>query len=173
MWMVEEIVFYEKQKLYKHTLVLTMVIGVNLLFLWGCIQQIGRGIPWGNNPLSNLGLLVVSLCMFLLFLSLFFIQLKTIINKEGIYIEYFPLLLKYKFSPWSDIENAYVRRYSPIREYGGWGKRSLFANKVYNVYGNMGIQITFNNGDQLLIGTNRPCELSEVLNKLNDKRKQK
>ena len=54
-------------------------------------------------------------------------------------------------------------------EYGGWGLRYGFFGKgrALNVSGNTGLQIEFNNGKRLLIGTNKPRELKEVLTKLN------
>jgi hypothetical protein len=57
-----------------------------------------------------------------------------------------------------------VRKYSPIKEYGGWGFRYGFKNgKAYNISGNMGLQLILKNGDRILIGTQKPEELETYL----------
>lgn len=95
---------------------------------------------------------------------LFSIQLKTKINTDGIVIRFFPFLRKQKMIPWSVIKNAEVRQYSPIGEYGGWGWRKSFKNgEAYNIRGNQGLQLTFENGKKLLIGTQKPKELKSVI----------
>ncbi|MBX2959059.1 MAG: hypothetical protein KF732_03800 [Flavobacteriales bacterium] len=62
----------------------------------------------------------------------------------------------------------YVRQYSPLTEYGGWGIRlGLFGKgTAYNVSGNKGLQLEFTNNKKLLIGTNKPNELTETLTKI-------
>jgi hypothetical protein len=53
-----------------------------------------------------------------------------------------------------------------LKEYGGWGIRMGRNNKAYNVSGNIGIQIIFNDESKLLIGTNEPEEIANVLLRL-------
>ena len=63
---------------------------------------------------------------------------------------------------------SYVRQYSPIIEYGGWGLRFGIFGKgtAFNVSGNKGLQLEFINNKKLLIGTNKPDALTETLIKL-------
>jgi hypothetical protein len=63
------------------------------------------------------------------------------------------------------LTKSYVRQYSPIAEYGGWGLRlGLFGKgQAYNVSGDKGLQLEFTTGQRLLIGTNKPEELNTVL----------
>ncbi|MBC8644094.1 hypothetical protein H9W95_08645 [Flavobacterium lindanitolerans] len=63
---------------------------------------------------------------------------------------------------------SYVRQYAPIAEYGGWGLRYDFMGKgkALNVSGNKGLQLKFTDNKKLLIGTNKPDELTEILKKL-------
>ena len=106
--------------------------------------------------------------------------LTTIINEEGIYVQLFPFL-KYKFFPWSMISNAYIRKYKPIKEYGGWGIRTrMFKLKLFNIKafrilnndiaysmsGKIGLQLELTNGKRVLIGTRKSIEMEEVLRKL-------
>ena len=92
---------------------------------------------------------------------IFSLKLKTRIDEKGITYQFFPIHLKSKIIAWSDLNKCYVRKYSPIKEYGGWGLRGRRKNvmglknygKAYNVKGNMGIQLEFKNGKKLLFGT--------------------
>ena len=67
-----------------------------------------------------------------------------------------------------ELTKSFVRQYSPLTEYGGWGLRlGLFGKgTAYNVSGNKGLQLEFTDKKKLLIGTNKPDELSETLNKI-------
>ena len=90
------------------------------------------------------------------------IRLKTKIDEKGVYYQFYPINFNEKFIPWTEISNCYVRKYNPITEYGGWGyKMSPFGRgRVLNVKGNWGIQLEFNNGKKLLLGT-QSAELAE------------
>ncbi|MCC7318615.1 MAG: hypothetical protein IT219_08775, partial [Bacteroidales bacterium] len=83
----------------------------------GLYQQLAKGINYGDNPMSNSGLIVTFL--FVLFLTsgimVFMARLKltTVINKNGIRISFFPLLLKEKNIKWTDLESFQVMKYKP------------------------------------------------------------
>jgi len=97
----------------------------------------------------------------------YFLMLKTRVEKDGIYVRFIPFHLKEIFIAWDELESCQVRTYSPLGEYGGWGiKYGLVgAGKVYNVSGNQGLQVVFKDGARLLIGTQKPQELQEIINK--------
>jgi hypothetical protein len=58
-----------------------------------------------------------------------------------------------------EIERAFTREYSDIREYGGWGVRVNRFGRAYNAYGNQGVQLELVKGRRILIGSQRPDEL--------------
>ena len=67
---------------------------------------------------------------------------------------------------WDDVAQAYVRKYSPLGEYGGWGYRlSPKHGTAYNVMGDWGIQLVLKDGQQILIGTQHPEHLTEILDR--------
>ena len=70
------------------------------------------------------------------------------------------------------IATSYVRQYSPLLEYGGWGMRiGLFGKgKAWNISGDKGLQLEFTNQKKLLIGTNQPEELAATLEKIGQLR---
>jgi hypothetical protein len=103
---------------------------------------------------------------------IFFFKLKTRIDEVGIQYQFSPFHLKMKLIKWGEIKKAQVRSYDPILEYGGWGiKGGYFWNKekgkCVNISGDIGIQVEFKNGKQLLIGTQKKEEAMQVLKNYN------
>ena len=103
-------------------------------------------------------------------LPLLFWQMKltTRITEEGIYVRFTPFHFKEKFYPWESISASYVRTYSPLMEYGGWGIKYSFNGNglVYNTAGNVGLQLNFKEGEPVLIGTQKGEEIKAVLAEL-------
>jgi hypothetical protein len=166
--MSNEILFSESQK-FKKWWLLFMLLGLNGLFIFGVFKQVIGGEQFGDKPMSNVGLLIatgLTLMVTLLFLNF---RLDTMIKNDGIYVRFFPFHLTFKHYNWDSLTKSFVRQYSPISEYGGWGWRlGLFGKgTAFNVSGNKGLQLEFNNHKKLLIGTNRPEELIETLSKID------
>jgi hypothetical protein len=185
--MREEFVFCEKQRL-KPYIVIAIIIAVDIMFFYNTIRQIKYGIIWGNNPMSNTGLLIM--CIFLLLLTVWLLSfsMSTYMDKEGIRIKVmiFPFFSVYQFFSWDMISKAYVRKYNPIMEYGGWGIKiggfpfKLFKptgsfvgnfknrnkNIAYNISGNKGLQLELTDEKRILIGTRKPFEMEDILRKL-------
>ena len=103
---------------------------------------------------------------------IFALKLKTRIDEKGITYQFSPIHLKPKVIPWQNISKCYVREYSPILEYGGWGLRGLFRSKLlrmgekgkaYNVRGTIGIQLVLVDESKILIGTQKTEQAKEVV----------
>jgi hypothetical protein len=118
--------------------------------------------------MSNDGLLVVSLGPLVMVLLFLLLQMETEIRKEGVYFRFRPFQWKFKLIRWEDIEKAYVRKYRPLVEFGGWGIRFGLPKfgRAYNVRGNMGLQLELRNRRKILLGTQKPDELERALNNL-------
>lgn len=165
--MDNEILFSESQK-FKQWWLWIILLGINGLFLYGVYKQVALGQQFGDNPMSNTGLLItVGLTLFFTVVFATF-RLDTIIKKDGVYVRFFPLHIAFKHYPWNTLAKLYVRQYAAITEYGGWGLRlGLFGKgTAYNVSGNKGLQLEFKDNKKLLIGTNKPDEITEILNKI-------
>lgn len=81
-------------------------------------------------------------------------RLETEVRADGLYIRFFPFHLRFKRFAGEDLVECYARRYRPIMEYGGWGLRYGWKGGwAYNVSGNEGVQLVFNNGKKLLVGS--------------------
>lgn len=164
--MGSDVLFTERQKFRQWWLWLVL-LGVNGFFLFGVFRQVIGGHQFGSKPMSNAGLLIATILTALLTFLLINFRLDTIIKKDGVYVMFFPFHLRFKHYPWNNLTKSFVREYSAIGEYGGWGLRfGLFGKgKAFNISGNQGLQLEFTNGKKLLIGTNKPDQLTEALNK--------
>lgn len=112
--------------------------------------------------------LIVVLCAdSLVFWLMWFTHLKTSIDKEGVSFTFFPYINRKKLYRWEETERAYLRKYNPLGEYGGWGLKGGFkSGKAYNVSGNMGLQLVLRNGKKVLIGTRKAKEMDAFLQQL-------
>jgi len=100
---------------------------------------------------------------FLVFCLLISSRLTTIINDTGILIKFFPFQTKQKKIDWEDIKECSIRKYQPIKEYGGWGLRNSLNGKAYNTKGNFGIQVKLNDEKNILIGTQQPDKAKRII----------
>ena len=156
--------FTEKQQFRQWWLWL-IILSIDLFFLISIYKQVFLGELMGNNPMSNAGLIIISIVILLVTVLFFILRLDTKIDAKGIYLRFFPFRTSFKFFAWDTINNAEIRQYKPMLEYGGWGIR--YGNgKALNVSGNMGLQLIFKNKNRLLIGTNKPDELEKAITKI-------
>ncbi len=136
-------------------LLLTMIILISLMPILLMFQQPqSSSTDWRIIALS-FGI-VLLVCLLILN-----IKLKTEIDKQGIHYQFGPLTKKTIL--WQDIEQCYVRSYSPIREFGGWGIRFGFNGRAFNVKGNQGIQLVLKSGKKILIGTQKSEEAQQII----------
>ncbi|MBA4277534.1 hypothetical protein [Flavobacterium sp.] len=165
--MANEVLFTESQK-FKQWWLWLILLGINGLFLFGLFKQVIGGQQFGDKPMSNVGLIVTTVLTIVLTILFVNFRLDTTITKDGIYVRFFPFHLKFKHYSWDSLTKSYVRQYSPLTEYGGWGLRlGLFGKgTAYNVSGDKGLQLEFTDKKKLLIGTNKPDELTETLKKV-------
>ena len=90
-------------------------------------------------------------------------NLKTELHPDGFRYKFFPFHLNWHLIRKEDIAKMYVRKYSPLREFGGWGIRGAFPVKAYNTKGNMGIQFELKDGRKVLFGTQKPEEWDSII----------
>lgn len=161
------ILFSEKQRFKQWWLWLILLV-INGIFILGIVQQVVFKQTFGDNPMSDTGLFIVAGSMLVFSIAFLFSTLETQITSEGIAVRFLPFHFKFKRYQWSDFSKIYPRKYSAIVDYGGWGIRFSLSGsgKAYNVSGKQGLQLQFNNGKRLLIGTQKSEELKAVLEKM-------
>jgi|SRR5690554_309086 len=163
--MKQKILFQETQR-FKQWWIWLIHILILAVFFTGIYIQIINGEPFGDKPMSDLGLIISSVFMLLLVLLFLSFSLKTQITQSKIYFKFFPFHIKEREYLISDIQEMKVVKYSPIGEYGGWGIRGFGSDKAFNVKGNMGLRILFKDGTKRLIGTQKPEELQKIIKEL-------
>ncbi len=167
--------FKEEQKFDQWWLRLLMVVvfaasAIPLVYL--AVEQVVFGRVHGDNPMSNTGMILFTLFMVAVIglstMLIFFIKLKTEIRSDGIYVSFKPFV-RNRFIKKEDILSWEVRKYNPVKEYGGWGYRfgTRSRGDALNVKGNMGLQLYLKKyNKKLLIGTQRPEAIERAMKKL-------
>ena len=156
--MKDQILFEEKQS-FRQWWLWFILLGVSGFYFY-CILSNGRTI---SDLLSNPVIIFTSILVMILLLCFLIYRLETQVRTDGIYIRFFPFTLKFKKYPFEEISKAYIRQYNAIMEFGGWGYRIGWKKKAFNVSGNQGLQLEFNDDNKLLIGTQKPDELAAVI----------
>lgn len=143
------------------------VAALNIVFIYAIIQQLIMDKPFGSKPAPDYVLIIVELVLLLLLLFLVSIRLKTRINNTGIYYRFYPFQFKETLIEWHELKDAYIRQYNSFHEYGGWGLREGrkdTGNAINtSASSNRGLQLVFNDGKFLLIGTARPAEMEKLI----------
>ncbi|MFN5030837.1 MAG: hypothetical protein ACK5FX_01340 [Flavobacteriia bacterium] len=166
--MISNNILYSESQKFKQWWIWLILLSINGILIFGVFKQVIGGQQFGDKPAGNTELLIISGLLLLLTLLFFIFRLDTIIKEDGIYVRFFPFHIKFKHFHWDSISKSFVRQYSPLTEYGGWGLRlGLFGKgTAFNVSGNKGLQLEFTDNNKLLIGTNKPDELIETLHKI-------
>ena len=176
--MKEELVFQERQRFKQWWIMPLIMFPFIIMLISITIYQLSTGKPVGDKPMSNT-MVIVTPILFILFTAIltvifYFMRLDTVINEEGVYEQMFPFQLKFGFTPWDNITDAVVIKKNPFTQPHGWGMRyGLTGNKTFSTFGNRALQLTLNNNKKIYIGTKQPEELTEFLEKLDARRKQK
>lgn len=155
------IVFKEKQRFTQWWLWALLLV-IMLTFVIGIYNQLILGEPYGNEPLSDVGLIVVSIFFFGMIVLLILIRLTTELTETELKMKFYPFISKR--IPWSEVENAVVINYGFV---GGWGIRlGSSYGTVYNIKGLTGLSITLKNDEKFIIGTQKSAELKQFMTRL-------
>ena len=161
--------FKETQKV-RQPWIYTLLVAVFGLWMWQLIQQVIMGVPFGTDPSPNYIILLIGLIPIGAFVLIFILRLETTVYPDGISYRMWPLMRKFREIKASDIKHWEVKKYNPIRDYGGWGIRKGFGKKgiAFNISGNVGALFELNSGKKIMIGTRKPEELRSALNRMKE-----
>ncbi len=164
--------FEEEQRFNQWWLWVSMLIGGLIpigLLGYGLGQQLLTGEPWGDKPMSDMGLALMFLFVVVLLGGLCWLfliaRLETKIDRWSVQYRYKPFINSWKRIERESIQSYRVRRYFA----GGYGVRwSLDGIKTLNVRGRMALELTFTNGKRLLIGTQRPNQVLKAMDAMKN-----
>lgn len=163
--MENQILFSEKQYL-RQFLVIGLLMFVNLFFIFGFVQQIVLGHPFGTKSAPDAVLILSLIGTWLLTYFTLTAHLITIISAQGVSYQFTPFQRQPRFIAWHEIKTCYLRKYSPLKEYGGWGYRNYPRNSAYTTSGVVGIQLVLNSGEFILLGTNKGAQARAVIDSI-------
>tara|TARA_B100001123_G_scaffold106918_1_gene124402 strand:+ start:20436 stop:20879 length:444 start_codon:yes stop_codon:yes gene_type:complete len=116
-----------------------------------------------SNPLLLIIIIAISAApIFLIYLA----KLDTHVRDEGLFIKFRPFHRRWVMLPFHDIAAATEITYKPLKDYGGWGIRYGPMGKAYNVSGNKGVLLEFEEGPSILIGSNNSEVLCSLINSM-------
>ena len=97
--MEEDYIFKEQQR-FKQWWLWLIILGIDGLLIYGAVQQLIIGMPFGEQPMSNTGLILAVVLSLALTAFSFSVRLDTRIDRTGLAVRFFPLHLKYKVYAW-------------------------------------------------------------------------
>ena len=140
------------------------------LCIYGAVEQLILGRPFGNNPASD-EMLVLIVIVFGIGLPAFMYRLCLMVEvyDDGLHYRFYPLQRSFRKFSRGEIISFEAVTYRPIRDYGGWGIKYGRNGAAYNVSGNRGVQLQLTDGRRMLFGSRRPEELATALRNITGK----
>jgi len=160
----EKISFREVQYFRQRWILLLTLAAVGATW-YSFILQIVLGQEFGANASPDWMMWLIWLIVGIgLPLLIYKANLVIEVKRDYLFIQFVPFTSrKIRFD---EIKHIEARTYNPILEYGGWGIRWGFGNKrAYNISGNQGVDLTLNNGENVLLGSQNPDELASIVSR--------
>jgi len=168
-------VTFREEQYFKYTWSWWVLLICTLIMVGGILYafyiQLYLGQPFGDHTASDTGLLIIGVSTSVLMIGLMWLfqsmKLTVEIDEGIIRYSFFPFIRSFRSLQKWDVRKVVVRKYHPIAEYGGWGYRFRFrSGRALTVSGKWGLQLELANGKQLLLGTQKPDQMQEVVDRL-------
>lgn len=157
-----KILFSETQR-FRQWWLWTLLILLNGLLAVMAYTHVFEKPTITDHLAETITICAVALLMFFLTFGMLSVKLETRISADRISVCLCPIQRSYRHFYWNDIIRCYIRDYSPIGEFGGWGFRGTKRNRALNIDGSMGIQLQLKDGNKLLIGTQNSTEADAAI----------
>jgi hypothetical protein len=160
------IVLFAEDQRFRQPIFALLAVALAGLSSYALVSQVLLKKPFGNHPAPDTVLWIIW-AAFGLALPFFLLSLRmtTEVSDEGILVRFPPFFRR--LIALDKIRSFEVRKYSALREYGGWGVRySLKHGAAYCVSGGRGLQLVLQDGKRVLIGTQAPERLAGALSEL-------
>ncbi len=148
---MEQVIYTERQKFNQKWLWAILFVTFAI-----CLGGAAWSMIWNGDPFPLELLVVLPLILILVAVT----DLKTTITDREIRTGFWFRTKSYALS---EIEEAYVRTYAPVGEYGGWGIKGSRKNRAYNAYGDQGLQLILKDGRKVLVGTQQPDVIEQAM----------
>lgn len=169
---MEKNFFEESQKFTQVWFWMLNIIGI-LLFVGvacaGVYIQLIQKRPFGNNPMSDTGVIIFFFFSVLFAIGMIILQksfhFQTKVDRFGISYRFFPFINKWHMIYREEITDWKIITRCPVN----YGIRHGWKSKTLNINGNKQLALTLGSGKKLYLGTQRAEELSIALQKLFDR----
>lgn len=173
---MQRVYFEEVQAFRENRWVVALVVAVLLSALlplaYGLHQQLVMGIPWGDKPMSDNGLVSMFLVVLVsVGIGAFVIlssRLEVKVDSDNLRYRYFPVTPQ-----WQLITSALIDSYSLEKGFrmfrsGGFGyhRSFLLRTRSYRIRGGRHLSLKLKNGQTILLGTQNPEGLEWAMKKL-------
>lgn len=159
----QSILFREKQR-FTQVWLWVVILGVALLFWVGFIYQVLLGETFGNRPVPDVMLTIITVVIGIGLPYFFYhISLRTEVWPGELQVRFYPFHRRPVKIPLHLVRDFKRKTYNPIQDYGGWGIRWGVKGKAYNMSGTKGVLLYFYNHPALLIGSQEPEALFEAI----------
>jgi hypothetical protein len=161
-------VYFKEEQKFTQVWIWMLLIALSGIWIWQLVQQVFMGIPFGNKPSPDVVIILTGIFPVLAIILFRLLTLETIINEDGVGYRFKPFQRKPRLIKANDIVHYEVKKYSPLKDYGGWGIRygSAKNGRAYNVSGNQGVLFELKNGKRFMLGTQKSSEIRLALDKL-------
>jgi hypothetical protein len=161
-----EPLFYEQQSFRQTRLrILTAIppVALTLVAVW----QIGLGHRWGKQPMSDAGLTIWSIFLWLVYLRLMRVKLITEIRPGELRVRMRGLFRSIRI-PLDKVNSVTAVTFDPVRDWGGFGFRRTKKGTAYLAYGGEGVELKMTSGGTVLIGSRRATELAGAIERSHE-----
>jgi hypothetical protein len=154
---------YHEVQRFRQWWVWALVSGAATLAWLAFIRQIVLAQPIGNNPAPDWGVWLLWLFIGVGLPGFFrYLRLVLDVTADEIVIRFRPL--HRRAIPLNEVQEFQPRKYSAVKEYGGWGIKGWSQQKVaYNVSGDEGVELTLRDGRRVMLGSQRAPELAQAI----------
>jgi hypothetical protein len=164
MQMEEGVVFSERQPLkivWLRAVLFVLLGGLVLLFGWGMFTQLVLGQTWGDKPMSDTMLVLVSVFVIGLWSALSWailrVSLVVKVDETNLHIAVWPFVRR--TVGLAQITTAEAQKIRPLLQFAGVGARLMRGGWAYIVGGDRGVMMSLTDGKKVFVGSDRPEEL--------------
>src|SRR5581483_2913937 len=118
--------------------------------------------PWGLHPMSDGGILGLTIFLWLIYIRLITVRMVTEVDARAVSVAFRGLWRK-RSVPVEVIQAASVITFDPGHDYGGFGFRSTNRGQAYLASGSRGVRIQSTDGSELVLGSARPDALADAI----------
>lgn len=153
--------FHESQKFPLRQAAIALVVPPSILTLL-LIWQVVLHHHWKGQSISNSDVIFWTVFLWLVCLHLTTVRLITKVSAGQLEIKLRGLVRRRRI-PLTDIRNVKTIVFDPVRDYGGYGIRSIPGGKAWLADSTSAVSLELADGQSLIIGTHKPAELSAAL----------